>query len=115
MIFSFIKYLTGIQTKNVILQAIFIFQCLQYQPLTYGGTYKYPKWADICGFMLSFSSMIWVPLYVIYYLISKPGSIKEVCKHHKILRGNLCNSLFFAELFQRPQASNKTQKDIDKR
>lgn len=61
----------------LVMLAIFVFQCIQFQPLTYGGSYKYPEWADACGFLLSLSSMVWVPIYAIYYVLSKPGSIME--------------------------------------
>lgn len=59
-------------------QFIFIFQCVLYKPLKYGNDYKYPIWAEIVGFCLSISSMIWIPLYAIYYVFVMPGSIKEV-------------------------------------
>ncbi|XP_017778990.1 PREDICTED: sodium- and chloride-dependent GABA transporter 1-like [Nicrophorus vespilloides] len=57
--------------------AIFIFQCVQFQPLVYGGDYVYPQWANIIGFCISLSSMVWVPIYAIYYCIAGPGSISE--------------------------------------
>ena len=38
-------------------------------------------WAEIVGFALSFSSMIWIPAYAIYYVIMNPGTIKEVEKY----------------------------------
>ncbi|KAG8036029.1 hypothetical protein G9C98_004608 [Cotesia typhae] len=56
---------------------IFVFQCVQYKPLKYGSKYEYPTWAEVVGFCLSFSSMIWIPAYAIYYVLATPGSIKE--------------------------------------
>ena len=45
--------------------------------MTFGEDYVYPKWAEIMGLCISFSSMIWVPIYAIYYLITSKGSLKE--------------------------------------
>ncbi|KAK1120287.1 hypothetical protein K0M31_012647 [Melipona bicolor] len=61
----------------LLLQFIFVFQCVQYKPLKYGNNYEYPTWAEVVGFCLSFSSMIWIPAYALYYIIVTPGSIKE--------------------------------------
>jgi len=59
-------------------QFIFVFQIVQYKPLKYGSDYEYPTWAEIVGVCLSFSSMIWIPGYALYYIIITPGSFKEV-------------------------------------
>ena len=59
------------------IQAIFVSHCVQYVNLTY-GSYKYPDWAEIIGFGLSISSMIWVPLYAFYFAVSGPGTFVEV-------------------------------------
>jgi solute carrier family 6 GABA transporter-like protein 1 len=53
---------------------------VDYKPITYGKSYKYPPWAESLGFCMSFSSMIWVPAYAIYYILATPGSLKEVGK-----------------------------------
>ena len=42
------------------------------------GDYDYPKWAEIMGLCISFSSMVWVPGYAIYYVLSQPGTMLEV-------------------------------------
>ena len=67
----------------LLLQFIFVFQCVQYKPLKYGNNYEYPTWAEVVGFCLSFSSMIWIPAYALYYVTVTPGSIKEV-KHSRV-------------------------------
>ncbi|XP_018324481.1 sodium- and chloride-dependent GABA transporter 1 [Agrilus planipennis] len=59
---------------------IFVAQCFQFQPLTYGDSYEYPWWAKIIGFGLSFSSMMWIPFYAIFYLLKRPGTIWENLK-----------------------------------
>lgn len=61
----------------VFFQVVFISQCLDYRRLHYGN-YEYPLWADIIGLTISLSSMIWVPLYAIYYVFSKEGNIWKV-------------------------------------
>ena len=53
-----------------VILGIFISYIYSYSPVTYGETYNYPKWAEILGLMISFSSMMWVPIYAIYYSIS---------------------------------------------
>ena len=45
--------------------------------MTLGEEYTYPKWAEIMGLCISFSSMIWVVLYAIYFMITTPGTLKE--------------------------------------
>ncbi|CAB3370461.1 Hypothetical predicted protein [Cloeon dipterum] len=59
--------------------SIFIFYCVQYVPVTY-GTYEYPDWAEILGLCISFSSMVWIPAYAIYYVLCMPGTIMENIK-----------------------------------
>ena len=67
-------------------QAVFIYYLYQYSPVTYGDDYEYPKWAEIMGLLIAASSMIWVPIYAIYYIVrgvtSDPeGTIREVSLH----------------------------------
>ena len=38
--------------------------------MTYGD-YRYPEWAEMLGLCLSLVSMVWVPLYALYYLTCK--------------------------------------------
>ena len=42
------------------------------------GAYHYPAWGEVLGFAISLSSMLWVPGYAIYYLLSTKGSWSEV-------------------------------------
>ena len=57
---------------------MFGFYCYSYEPVKYGSDYHYPKWAEMVGLAISFSSMMWVPVYAIYYILTQPGSIMEV-------------------------------------
>ena len=58
---------------------MFIFYIFSYEPVTYGTDYNYPKWAEYMGLCMSFASMVWVPLYAVYYVLTQPGTFKEVC------------------------------------
>lgn len=55
---------------------IFVSQILEYQPLTY-GEYVYPSWANAIGLCISLSSMVWIPIYAMYYILSGPKSILQ--------------------------------------
>ncbi|XP_043507739.1 sodium- and chloride-dependent GABA transporter 1-like [Frieseomelitta varia] len=70
-------YICWVVLAPMTMAFIFVFQCVQYKPLKYGNNYEYPTWAEVVGFCLSFSSMIWIPAYALYYVTITPGSIKE--------------------------------------
>ncbi|TRY72221.1 hypothetical protein TCAL_03876 [Tigriopus californicus] len=72
----FFWYLCWKYFAPLLMSGVFIYYIVSYQPVTY-GTYEFPLWAEILGLFISFSSMIWVPAYAIYYLISQPGTLKE--------------------------------------
>merc|ERR1719415_328093 len=44
------------------------------------GDYQYPGWGEALGFLISLSSMIWVPGYMVYYFFATPGTWREVLK-----------------------------------
>lgn len=60
-----------------VMLAVFVFYCYSYKPVMYGDDYHYPAWAEGMGLLLSFSSMIWVPLYAVYYLATQPGTLLQ--------------------------------------
>ncbi|KRZ06766.1 Sodium- and chloride-dependent GABA transporter 1 [Trichinella zimbabwensis] len=63
--------------------ALFINVVIFYSPVTYPNGRLYPEWASTLGILMSLSSMIFIPSYIIYYIFKAPGnSIKE-----KFLRG----------------------------
>ena len=55
---------------------VFIFYLVSYSPVTYGD-YQYPAWAEGLGLSLSLASMVWVPLYALYFLCREKGSIRQ--------------------------------------
>uniref|UniRef100_A0A131YKJ9 Transporter n=1 Tax=Rhipicephalus appendiculatus TaxID=34631 RepID=A0A131YKJ9_RHIAP len=57
--------------------AIFLSSVIRYQPLVYAKTYAYPWWAEMLGWFLSLSSIIMIPAYMIYFLVSTPGSLRQ--------------------------------------
>jgi hypothetical protein len=79
--------------------------------LTY-GSYKYPDWAEIIGFCLSISSMMWVPLYALYFALTGPGTVFEV--HENIPKYVfLPHDLIFTEHQGGVSAADQTEKNCD--
>jgi len=60
-----------------VMLAVFVFYVMSYQPVTYGKNYTYPAWAEGLGLCISFSSMVWVPAYAVWYLLTQPGSLLQ--------------------------------------
>lgn len=40
--------------------------------------YKFPDWSIMVGYIIGFSSFIWIPVYMVYKLVWTPGSLKQV-------------------------------------
>ncbi|XP_044732020.1 sodium- and chloride-dependent GABA transporter 1-like [Chrysoperla carnea] len=59
-----------------VMVVIFICEVVEFSPLKYGD-YEYPWWGTLTGLLLSAASMIWIPGYAIYYLLTRPGTLKE--------------------------------------
>uniref|UniRef100_UPI00358F8689 sodium- and chloride-dependent GABA transporter 3-like isoform X1 n=2 Tax=Myxine glutinosa TaxID=7769 RepID=UPI00358F8689 len=59
---------------------IFIFSLVKYRPLTYNKTYVYPNWGYGIGWTLAFSSMICIPLGILYKIIDTKGTFAERIK-----------------------------------
>jgi len=58
---------------------IFVFYFVRYSPITMGD-YHYPAWGEFLGFAISLSSMLWVPGYAIYFVLSSNGTWSEVLR-----------------------------------
>uniref|UniRef100_A0A670JJ52 Transporter n=1 Tax=Podarcis muralis TaxID=64176 RepID=A0A670JJ52_PODMU len=58
--------------------ATFLFSLIKYTPLTYNKKYVYPWWGDTVGWLLGLSSMICIPLWIVYKLSTIKGSLREV-------------------------------------
>jgi len=44
------------------------------------GDYVYPPWGEALGFLISLSSVLWVPGYAIYFCLSSSGTWREVLR-----------------------------------
>eukprot|EP00095_Tigriopus_kingsejongensis_P007990 maker-scaffold269_size230758-snap-gene-0.24 protein:Tk07990 transcript:maker-scaffold269_size230758-snap-gene-0.24-mRNA-1 annotation:"sodium- and chloride-dependent gaba transporter 1-like" len=72
----FFWYLCWKYFAPLVMSGVFVYYIVSYKPITY-GSYEFPQWAEVLGLVISFSSMIWVPAYAIYYLLSRPGTLRE--------------------------------------
>uniref|UniRef100_A0A8C5GN19 Transporter n=1 Tax=Gouania willdenowi TaxID=441366 RepID=A0A8C5GN19_GOUWI len=61
--------------------AVFVFHVVNYKPLTYNTVYTYPMWGEMIGWMLALSSMLCIPLTVLYKLLRCKGSLRERWQH----------------------------------
>ncbi|XP_015278380.1 PREDICTED: sodium- and chloride-dependent betaine transporter-like [Gekko japonicus] len=57
--------------------ATFLFSLIRYKPLKYNNVYEYPTWGIVVGWLMALSSMICIPLYVVYILLKTKGSLKQ--------------------------------------
>lgn len=60
----------------VFLLTIFIFSLLGHADML-GTEYKYPQWSLYVGYALTASSIICIPLYIVYKFVITPGSILQ--------------------------------------
>ncbi|GFT53414.1 sodium-dependent serotonin transporter [Nephila pilipes] len=60
----------------IFILCIFIFAIVQYKDLTLQD-YTYPRWAIGVGWMLTASSLLCIPGYITYYLVTTPGTCLE--------------------------------------
>lgn len=51
---------------------------VNYKPLTYNTVYTYPIWGEALGWALALSSMLCIPVTVLYKLLRCKGSLREV-------------------------------------
>ena len=61
----------------VIMLGIFLFSLSQWSGVTY-GKYRYPLWAEFVGWMFALSSILFIPAFAIYQLLTTPGNLMEV-------------------------------------
>ena len=58
-------------------QFVFVFNLVTYSPLKFGD-YEYPGWGQAIGWLMTVSSLIFIPAVMIYKLLKTTGTIKEV-------------------------------------
>nr|XP_033808526.1 sodium- and chloride-dependent betaine transporter-like isoform X2 [Geotrypetes seraphini] len=55
----------------------FLFSLIKYTPLKYNNKYVYPSWGYAVGWLMALSSMIFIPLYAIYYFFRTEGPLSK--------------------------------------
>lgn len=60
------------------LQGTFAFSLIKYTPLKYNNEYVYPWWGYAIGWLLALSSMVCIPLWMVYKIGTSQGTMKEV-------------------------------------
>uniref|UniRef100_A0A8C5ETL1 Sodium- and chloride-dependent creatine transporter 1-like n=1 Tax=Gouania willdenowi TaxID=441366 RepID=A0A8C5ETL1_GOUWI len=60
---------------------IFVFHLVNYKPLTYNTDYVYPWWGEAVGWCLALSSMLCIPVSIVYFLFRARGTFREVHNH----------------------------------
>uniref|UniRef100_A0A671QKY2 Transporter n=1 Tax=Sinocyclocheilus anshuiensis TaxID=1608454 RepID=A0A671QKY2_9TELE len=76
--FPWMKWCWSIITPCVCM-GIFLFHLLNYKPLTYNNVYVYPWWGEVIGWCLALSSMLCIPVSLLYKLAGAKGTFREVC------------------------------------
>jgi hypothetical protein len=80
MFYPFLQVLNDITV--VLLQFVLAFSIIQHSPVEYGdGTYQYPAWAIVIGWMLILCSIIPIPVVATLQLMKSKGSLREVILH----------------------------------
>uniref|UniRef100_A0A671L9Q2 Transporter n=1 Tax=Sinocyclocheilus anshuiensis TaxID=1608454 RepID=A0A671L9Q2_9TELE len=62
----------------VVCMAVFLFHVVNYKRLVYNAVYVYPWWGEVLGWFLALSSMLCIPLTVLYKLLHCKGTLMEV-------------------------------------
>ncbi|MCJ8734723.1 hypothetical protein PDJAM_G00238560 [Pangasius djambal] len=74
--FPWMKWCWSFLTPCVCM-GIFVFHLVNYKPLTYNNVYVYPWWGEMIGWLMALSSMLCIPLSVVYKLIMAKGSFRQ--------------------------------------
>uniref|UniRef100_A0A8C9Z3H6 Transporter n=1 Tax=Sander lucioperca TaxID=283035 RepID=A0A8C9Z3H6_SANLU len=73
----FIKWCWMILTPGIC-AAIFLFFLIKYKPLKYNNVYTYPDWGYGIGWFMAMSSMVCIPVGMIWMIWKTPGTFSEV-------------------------------------
>uniref|UniRef100_A0A7N6A2E3 Transporter n=1 Tax=Anabas testudineus TaxID=64144 RepID=A0A7N6A2E3_ANATE len=80
----FIKWCWMILTPGIFIfclqQGIFLFFLIKYKPLKYNNVYTYPDWGYGIGWFMAMSSMVCIPLGIIWMIWKTPGTFSERIK-----------------------------------
>ncbi|XP_077450096.1 sodium- and chloride-dependent GABA transporter 2-like [Stigmatopora argus] len=58
----------------------FAFSLIKYTPLKYNNEYVYPWWGYVIGWLLALSSMVCIPLWMVYKISTSQGTFRERIK-----------------------------------
>ena len=56
---------------------MFLYSVVQYEPITYLD-YRYPWWGEFIGWLMALSSILVMPGYAVFLLLTTPGTTQEV-------------------------------------
>uniref|UniRef100_A0A3B4DMK8 Transporter n=1 Tax=Pygocentrus nattereri TaxID=42514 RepID=A0A3B4DMK8_PYGNA len=65
----------------LVCMGVFLFHIVNYKRLVYNGVYVYPWWGEMLGWALALSSMLCIPLTIVYKLLLCKGSLIKVSVH----------------------------------
>lgn len=85
-------------------QGTFAFSLIKYTPLKYNNEYVYPWWGYAIGWLLALSSMVCIPLWMVYKIGTSHGTIKEVRV------SMLCKTIF--QIWALKQTLKSSQKNL---
>uniref|UniRef100_A0A673JQ86 Transporter n=1 Tax=Sinocyclocheilus rhinocerous TaxID=307959 RepID=A0A673JQ86_9TELE len=86
-IFVVYKYMKCVFAEY--LQSIFLFFLIKYKPLKYNNVYTYPDWGYGIGWMMAMSSMVCIPLGILFQIWKTEGTFREVSMSHHSLPPSL--------------------------
>jgi len=66
-------------TCTISFQILFVLSIVAYEGLSLEG-YVFPFWSEVVGWMVTGSSLICIPAYMIYSFIVTPGSLQQVSR-----------------------------------
>lgn len=62
-----------------------------------GDQYKYPEWSRYLSWALTLSSILCIPIYIIYKVLITPGGFKHVCFFKNLLFRNISKLIFVTQ------------------
>jgi len=67
------------------------------------GDYAYPWYGQLIGWVMAASSVMWIPLYAVYKIVTNKGKLEDVCigKIGKVILGIFClNNFYFLKILK---------------
>ncbi|XP_071791970.1 sodium- and chloride-dependent GABA transporter 1-like [Asterias amurensis] len=65
------KFVTPVFTMGVL-----IFSVVSYKPLKYNH-YEYPSWGQALGWLMASASMMQIPIFIVYQMVTTKGTLRE--------------------------------------